>query len=247
MRQLRGKLTYANVAATIAVFIVLAGGAADANLIKIHGKKWGAISLKRGAVTESKIRNGAVTTTKLRDAAVTTAKLRDGAVGTTKLSDGAVTGAKLNMESLGPVPAANESSATDGIHLARLSFLSSANTGPTTVFSADGLTLTARCGSDNLLEFTATTSAPNSEIYESGNHLKTYAGHFNNIFNPGQVEKVGHEIGDTAEDGDQGHLVYSTPGGAVVTAQFSLNDGSAVNGGLQTGCSVKGTAEFSGS
>jgi hypothetical protein len=133
------------------------------------------------------------------------------------------------------------------MHLAKLSFLSSANTGPTTVFSADGLTLTAQCGSDNLLEFTATTSAPNSEIYESGNHRETYAGHFNDTFSPGQVERVGHEIGDTGQDGDQGQLVYSTPGGAVVTAQFSLNDGSTVNGGLQTGCSVKGTAEFSGS
>jgi hypothetical protein len=239
MSKLRGKLTYANVAATIAVLIVLAGGAADAKIIKgLPGRiKWGTVNLKRGAVTESKIRNGAVTTTKLRDAAVTT----------TKLSDGAVTGAKLNEESLGPVPAANESSATDGMHLAKLRFLSSANTGATTVFSADGLTLTAQCESDNLLEFTATTSVPNSEIYESGNHLKTYAGHFNGSFNPGQIEKVGHEIGDTGEDGDQGQLVYSTPGGAVVTAQFSLNDGSAVNGGLQTGCSVKGTAEFSGS
>ncbi len=217
----RPKLTYSNVMATIAVFIALGGSA------------YAATQLKKNSVG----------TRQLRKNSVTTAKIKNGAVTTSKIVNGAVTGAQVNLGSLGTVPSANESDATNGMHLGKLDFLSGENVGPVKVFSADGLTLTAQCVTHDL-EFTATTSVPYSEIYESGNYKSTYKGDYNDEFMPGDVEEVGKKIGDGGQDEVQGQLVYSTPGGAVVTAQFSLNE-FTLNAGLPEGCAVKGTAEFS--
>lgn len=67
MNRIRSKLSYANVMATIAVFLVLGGGAAVAagGLAK---NSVGAKQLKRNAVTTAKIKNGAVTGAKINPA-----------------------------------------------------------------------------------------------------------------------------------------------------------------------------------
>jgi hypothetical protein len=64
MKSLGSRLTYANVVATLALFLVVAGGGAYA------ASKIGAKDIKTGAVTTSKIRKGAVTATKLAPAAL---------------------------------------------------------------------------------------------------------------------------------------------------------------------------------
>ena len=77
MTKIKSRLTYANVVATIAVFLALGGGAIAA--IKIPKKSVGAKQLKASAVTEPKIANNAVTKDKIGDGAVTGAKLASGA------------------------------------------------------------------------------------------------------------------------------------------------------------------------
>lgn len=104
MKQIRKGLTYANVMSTIAVFLLLSGGAALA-AGKLGKNTVGSKQLKKSAVTGVKLKDGAVTTTKLADGAVITAKLADGsvitgkivnaAVTTDKLADGSVNAAKL--------------------------------------------------------------------------------------------------------------------------------------------------------
>lgn len=94
------------------------------------------------------------------------------------------------------------------------------------------------------MNLTATTSVNDSEIYESGNYLNTFAGGYDDEFNVGDTEEVGNEIGDRSQQEVQGQLVYSTPGGAVVTAQFSLNDNEQAYGGTHT-CAVAGIVQFS--
>ena len=65
--KLRGKLTYANVIATLALFIALGGGAmAASNLGK---NSVGTKQLKNNAVSAAKIKNGAVTQVKISKAA----------------------------------------------------------------------------------------------------------------------------------------------------------------------------------
>jgi hypothetical protein len=235
VKQIRKRVTYANVMSSIAVFLVLGGGAAYA------AKKIGSNEIKGNSITTGKIKKEAVSASKIKKNSITTAKI----------ANGAVTGAKLNLGTVGTVPnaahantadTATNANAVNGMHLAKIHFAVGPNTGNTTVFSADGLTLNASCSPTEDLEFTAKTSVSDSEIYESGNYLTTYKGSFDDEFNVGDTEEVGANIADGSQDEVQGQLVYSTPAGAEVTAQFSLNDDGAAGGAT---CTVNGTVESS--
>lgn len=102
MRIPRPKLNYANVIATIALFVALGGAAVAAgvpkNSVGTKQLKRGAVKagdLRRGSVTSGKIRAGAVTAGKLGPDAVLPGNIGNGTISTGKLSDGAVTLAKL--------------------------------------------------------------------------------------------------------------------------------------------------------
>ena len=82
MRAVRKRLSYANVVATMALFLALGGGVVWA------AGKVGSKNLRANAVTAAKIKRNAVTNAKIRDDAVTAAKIKDGAVDFTKLATG---------------------------------------------------------------------------------------------------------------------------------------------------------------
>ena len=82
MRAVGRKLTYANVVATLALFLALSGGVVWA-AGKVSTK-----NLKANAVTAGKIKRNAVTNAKIRGNAVTAAKIKAGAVDFTKLAAG---------------------------------------------------------------------------------------------------------------------------------------------------------------
>jgi hypothetical protein len=86
------KLNYANVIATMALFVALSGVAVAAGLPK---NSVGSKQLKRGAVTAAKIKKGAVTSGKLAQKAVTAGKLGPNAVLPGNIGNGAVTSAKI--------------------------------------------------------------------------------------------------------------------------------------------------------
>ena len=90
MKQIRMRLTYANVMSSLAVFLVLGGATAFA------ASKIGANQLKANSVKTGKIVKEAVTSGKIKNNAVTTSKI----------ADGAVTGAKADEASFGQVPSA---------------------------------------------------------------------------------------------------------------------------------------------
>jgi hypothetical protein len=124
VQQIRQRLTYANVMSSLAVFLVLGGGAAYA------AKKIGSNELQGGAVTSAKIKRSAVNTSKLKAGAVTTAKIAKGAVTYGRLADGAISVEKLAPGFIAPAAeklshAANVSSA--GIVLAGSLGISQAN------------------------------------------------------------------------------------------------------------------------
>lgn len=129
MKQIRKRLTYANVMSTLAVFLVVSGASALAasqlakNSVGTKQLKKNAVAtakIKKEAVTAAKIKNGAVETgklsaasvtgdklavgsvdaTKIGKSAVTNEKLADGSVNGAKLADGSVTGAKVADGSL---------------------------------------------------------------------------------------------------------------------------------------------------
>jgi hypothetical protein len=82
MHVLRSKLTYANVIATLALFLALSGGVVWA------ANKIGAKQLKANSVTTAKIKKNAVTAKKIKSGAITNTKLADGAVSFAKLATG---------------------------------------------------------------------------------------------------------------------------------------------------------------
>lgn len=100
MKQIRKRLTYANVMSSLAVFLILGGATAFAAVKKIGANEIKANSIKTGkivkeAVTQGKIKTGAVTEAKIADGAVTNKKLADNAVTSNKIADNAVTTNKI--------------------------------------------------------------------------------------------------------------------------------------------------------
>ncbi len=93
MKQIRKRLTYANVMSSIAVFLVIGGATAFAALGK---NTVGTKQLKANAVTTAKIKKEAITEAKIKKEAITDAKIKKGTI----------TGASLNLSTLGTVPSA---------------------------------------------------------------------------------------------------------------------------------------------
>jgi hypothetical protein len=84
MRRLRSKLSYANVMATLAVFIALGG------------TSYAVTALPRNSVGSRQLRRHAVTNS----------KIAPGAVSGSRVKPNALTGAEINENALGPVPSA---------------------------------------------------------------------------------------------------------------------------------------------
>jgi hypothetical protein len=108
VKQIRKRLTYANVMSSLAVFMILGGATAvAATKIGTPQLKAGAVKtgkLAKEAVKAGKLAKNAIRTDKIADAAVTTPKIADGAVTTAKIADNAVNGAKVDEATFGEVP-----------------------------------------------------------------------------------------------------------------------------------------------
>lgn len=90
--RLRPKLNYANVIASIALFVALSGVAVAANLPR---NSVGPNQIKRGAVNTAKLKKNAVTPAKLRRQSVVAGKLGANAVLPGNIVNGGVTTAKI--------------------------------------------------------------------------------------------------------------------------------------------------------
>jgi hypothetical protein len=126
LKRPRSRLSYANVASTIALILAIGGTGAYA-IAQLPTKSVGAKQLRPGAVTADKIRKHAVTAPKIEAQAVKSGKIATGAVKEQKLANGsvsssklqnesvstekvkadAITGAQLNEATLGQVPSSN--------------------------------------------------------------------------------------------------------------------------------------------
>jgi hypothetical protein len=130
VKQIRKRLTYANVMSSIAVFLVL-GGATALAAGQLGKNSVGSKQLKKNAVTAAKVKNNAVTTAKIKD--------------------GAVTGAKINLGSLGTVPSATSSTnagnanTVNGQTATKIFAKLPKGAGTTNIGSFAGFSLTASC------------------------------------------------------------------------------------------------------
>jgi hypothetical protein len=113
MRQVRNALTYANVVATVALFLAVSGGVVYAattlnkNSVKsknIAPKAVKSQDLAKGAVKASKLAANAVTGAKIKKAAVTSAKVKAGSLNRTNLAAGTLAGLQVLDVSAASVP-----------------------------------------------------------------------------------------------------------------------------------------------
>lgn len=109
--KLRGKLTYANVMATIAVFIALGGGAYAAK--QLPKNSVGSPQIRKNAVKTGDIARNAIRVGKLGPEAAKAGKIAKNAITTNRLRDNAVIGAKVNESTLGTVPNAADAGRAD--------------------------------------------------------------------------------------------------------------------------------------
>lgn len=144
MKQIRKRLTYANVMSSIAVFLILGGATAFA------ATKIGANQLKANSVKTGKIVKEAVTSGKIKNAAITT----------NKLANDAVTGEKAKESTFSEVPSAANANALGGLaasgyqHALRWGVIS-ANATTTKVVRGNATGVTRQGTGDYLVSFAA--------------------------------------------------------------------------------------------
>jgi hypothetical protein len=109
---LRDRITYANVVATLALFLALCGGAGAAS--QLGKNSGGPKQLKKNAVTGPKIKKNAVNGSKVADGSLTGADLADATITGPKIADGAITPAKLSGAAPSAGPDVTALSLTEG-------------------------------------------------------------------------------------------------------------------------------------
>jgi hypothetical protein len=131
VKQIRKRLTYANVLSTITAFVVLTGATAFA-----------AQQLGKKTVGAKQLKSNAVTTAKIKKNAVTKAKIKNGAVDTTKIADGSVSGTDINTASTPFSRIVHEARGSSTVTVPT-------ETGKLAVFPLNNSTYTQEAGSDD--------------------------------------------------------------------------------------------------
>ena len=206
MKQIRKRLTYANVMSSLAVFLLLGGATAFA------ASKIGPNQLKANSVKTGKIVKEAVTTAKLKKNAVTNAKIADNSVTGAKVLDGSLTGSDINLGTLGTVPSANNANTVGGNTVKAINFSGNPTTGPTEILNLDGFTLTAQCSEGDVLSVLA-NGPDGSRLQSAGNTSTSSDEVLNGVFDDKLTPTSNDEL--LPEDND---LI-------VGNTQFSLGNG----------------------
>ena len=123
LEKLSARLTYANAASTLALFIALGGVSYAA--VKLPRNSVGSAQLKRNAVTGIKIKNRAVTSTKIGAAAVT--------------------GFHVDESTLAPVPEAAHAATAASASVSRLAYETATVVVAASNYPASPATATASC------------------------------------------------------------------------------------------------------
>jgi hypothetical protein len=114
LKQLRTRLTYANVMSTIAAFLALGGATAIAT-VQLSKNSVGAKQLKANAVTAAKIKGGAITTAKIGSDAVTGDKVKESTLATVPTAT-AATEATNAVHATSATSATSATRATDAVN-----------------------------------------------------------------------------------------------------------------------------------
>jgi hypothetical protein len=103
---MRPKLTYANVVATLALFVAIGGAGAFA-ASHLGKNSVGSKQLKKNAVTTAKIKKGAVTAAKIAKETITGTQVHPASLTGADVQDGSLTGTDIDQSTLTSVRASN--------------------------------------------------------------------------------------------------------------------------------------------
>jgi hypothetical protein len=165
LKQIRKRLTYANVMSSIAVFLVL-GGATALAAGQLGKNSVGSKQIKKNAVTAVKIKKNAVTTEKLAPNAITGAKVNLASLGTVPTATKATTATKADNATRA-ANATNADNATNAANLAgQQSFFVRLNPGQSQTLASNGaVSIIAQCATgveatNDRVRIIAQTTAP---------------------------------------------------------------------------------------
>ena len=230
--RLRSHVTYANVVASLALFLALGGvGYAAATI--------GSGQIKNNTVRSKDIRNGTVAGKDVKDNTLGSAQVNESRLGKVPAAQAADTAASAAV-----------ADKLDGLDAAAINF--SPADGPvafTEVLNLGGLVLRAECTDADNLHVQADTTVgdaiiTSSMVRDQGPPDVAHAVH-DPDFNPGDnldiLDDAG--VGGTSSFDVGGTLTYSTPTGVTVTATFQADE---VPFGTGDGCLFAGHALRSG-
>jgi hypothetical protein len=165
MKRFLPRLTYANVIASLALFIALGGAAVAAGLPK---NSVGPNQIKKGAVTPKALRKAAVTSGKIAPKAVTAGKLGPNAVLPGNLGAGIINTSKIAAGAVNAEKIANNVVTTNKINNKAVTSAKLAEKGVATGNLAEGAVTTGK-----LADGAVTAAKLNGEVLNNVNPLKT--------------------------------------------------------------------------
>jgi hypothetical protein len=165
MKRFLPRLTYANVIASLALFIALGGAAVAAGLPK---NSVGPNQIKKGAVTPKALRKAVVTSGKIAPNAVVAGKLGPNAVLPGNLGAGIINTSKISAGAVNAEKIANNVVTTNKINNKAVTSAKLAEKGVATGNLADGAVTTGK-----LADGAVTAAKLNGEVLNNVNPLKT--------------------------------------------------------------------------
>lgn len=221
--RVRRRINYSNVMASVAVFLVLGGGA------------YAALSVPKNSITSKQIKKGSIKRSDLAKSSVGKKQLKNNAVNGSKVADDSLTGADIDESTLGAV---SNSERVGGSRVEQISYSAGPNTSAETLFSIAGLTVSAQCppALDDHVILTATTDT-NDSIIGLPESINGSGVGVDNDFDAGELQ--GLTIDDTTAVLSYGRGPDSS---SILTASFLANQ--FVGGGGT--CRVVGTVVTDG-
>jgi hypothetical protein len=227
-------LSYANLMATVALFVALGGSG------------YAAVRLAAGSVGSKQIRNGQVRGADLARNAVTSAKVKDGSLLAADFGAGQLPAGPAGAKGdTGPAGAKGDTGATgtpgpadaatvSGQTVTRIFATVAVAAAPVQIYSAQGLTLTFSCptsSNDQVVANGPVGAAANLVFQANGQVGATQD----------RVEALGTASNEVLGSGNYGTVQaeYGTASGHAVTVTLGYDD---ANSGISTNCSVWGHA-----
>src|SRR4051794_9269505 len=225
MGRLARRPSPAMVVALVALFVALGGVS--------YGFATGSIDsreVKNNSLRSGDIRNNDIRSIDIRNNEVRGRDIRNSTIRSEDIGANQVKGPDVLESSLGLVPAANVANSAGALSSQhKISYKAGPGSAAQTIYDSGKLKLSASCGPAQPT-VTASTTVPNATLHSTGG-----AGGGANDTSPFTADVV-----LTAATSEQRSVVYSEPGGQVVTVSYAAVGGAPYG---TPGCVVNGLAE----